>query len=385
MNGTSEPRLVLGDLPVAARLTLAVFLISVALGYAAALVQLKLQHARPGQYMPTPEDTEKIFTHPRKSDRPISKLEKLLIADENLPFNGGGEMSRAFTKRSVGWKKDIKNRAKKLRRGTPNEADLEAAEKTLRAERNGEREGMVAWIRDGANKDDYEQDKYCLPDNLAKQPITPKYVEKDSEGKTLLKIKSLMTDRCIRCHAKDGEDAKAAQFPLEKPEQIAKYTSVESGGAMSLDKLAQTTHVHLLGFAVLYCLTGLILAFTSWSGWIRIPLAPLPLLFQVIDICLWWLARMDEPYGHMLVQGIPITGAIVGASLGLQLLLSLFDLFGRAWKFTLFVLIALAIGGGYGLKLKVIDPHLAREREQLAPKAKDAKDKDQGEAKEKKE
>jgi hypothetical protein len=53
---------------------------------------------------------------------------------------------------------------------------------------------------------------------------------------------------------------------------------------VSLKKLAQTTHVHLLGFGLLYGLTGLILTFTSYPGWLRGLLGPLPLVAQVGDI-----------------------------------------------------------------------------------------------------
>ena len=64
----------------------------------------------------------------------------------------------------------------------------------------------------------------------------------------------------------------------------------------------------------------------------------------------------------VLGLAVVVMAALVGAGLGLQLLLSLFDLFGRAWKISLFVLIVLMIGGGYGLKQKVIDPQLQREK-----------------------
>jgi hypothetical protein len=347
MNGTSEsPRFTLLDLPVAARLTLAAFLASVGIGYFSALVQLHFQHAQPGEMMPTGDDAVRVFSHPSKDQKALSKLERLLIADEKLSFNGSGQMSSAFTTRSSGWKRDAKR----------------IGEDKLRKQREGEREGVLAWLRAGADKDAYEKDRFSLPADVAKGPITAKYVEADGDTK-VLKIKTLLEERCVRCHTKDGaEDAKAEQYPLQTYEQIKPYTTVNSGGAMELRKLAQTTHVHMLGFAVLYGLTGLILAFTTYPAAIRVPLAPLPLVAQVVDISLWWLARLDEPYGHMLARGIPITGAIVGASLGLQLLLSLFDLFGRAWKISLFVVICLTIGGGLGLKQKVIDPHLTKEK-----------------------
>src|SRR6516162_659884 len=50
------PRFTLRELPFSARLTLALFLVSVGLGYGAALVQIHFQHASPGEFMPSAQD-----------------------------------------------------------------------------------------------------------------------------------------------------------------------------------------------------------------------------------------------------------------------------------------------------------------------------------------
>src|SRR5204863_271399 len=83
----------------------------------------------------------------------------------------------------------------------------------------------------------------------------------------------------LRCHQKDGDDANAAQYPLDTWEQIRKYSKFDpTPGAMSLEKLTQSTHVHLLGFAMLYALTGFVFAFTRYPAWLRALLAPLVLI-----------------------------------------------------------------------------------------------------------
>jgi hypothetical protein len=355
---------VLRDLPLAARLTLAVFLISVGIGYLSALVQLHFQHASPGSLLPTPEDAEKIFSNPR-GPKPKSKIELLIEADEKLPFNGQGEMSRAFTTRSEGWKTKIKEKAQELAGGKRREnPDLDAAEKALRQERNTERLAMVEWIRSGASKTEYKQDRYCLPDALAQQPMSEDYLVIE-DGKPVepraVKIRSLLQDRCARCHSPGGEDAKAAEFPLHTLETLKPYVAVQTASAMSLTKLAQTTHVHLLGFSMLYGLTGLILAFSSYPRVLRVVLCPLPLLAQVADISLWWLARLEDPYGPMLARAIAVTGAVVGGSLFLHLVLGLWALFTWRGRFVLVLLFAAAGYGGYVAKEKVIDPYMARE------------------------
>src|SRR5215472_14558838 len=109
MNGDLPARLVLRDLPLVARLVIALFLISVGTGYFAALVQLHFQAASPGKLLPDMDDAARIYNGDPNGK---SQLERLLTQDENLPFNGSGSMRPAFTERSSGWKRTINKRAK---------------------------------------------------------------------------------------------------------------------------------------------------------------------------------------------------------------------------------------------------------------------------------
>ena len=167
MNGLSPTpvpparTLTLRELPLAARLTLALFLISVGIGYVAALVQLHFQHATPGDLLPSGDDAVRVF-HGDVGPRPQSKLEQLLPESETGRFGGQGQMTSAFTKKSrvPGWKEAIKEKAKKLagpRRGRAAPLDLDAAERQLREERNTERLAVIAWIQEGARKQDYQR------------------------------------------------------------------------------------------------------------------------------------------------------------------------------------------------------------------------------------
>jgi hypothetical protein len=372
MNGlsptpASTPRsFTLRELPLAARLTLALFLISVGIGYVSALVQLHFQHASPGEALPTTDDAVRTF-HGHVGDKPKSKIEQLLPEEfEGKKLNGQGQMTVAFFKRADDYTEAISNKAKELAKkqgGKPKDPAIkEAAKAEVDKERHGERLAMMAWVQAGAKKTEYEDDKFVLPDNLAKLPITPQYlVEEDgkpAEPRTL-KIHSLFTERCATCHSEGGE---AKNFPLTSFDEIKKYATVQTASGMSLEKLTQTTHVHLLGFSMLYGLTGLILAFSSYPGWLRVLLCPLPLLAQVIDISCWWLARLPEPQGPMFARLIVITGALVAVGLFLHIVLSLFNLFSKKAWLVLFLLFGVAGFGGYITKTRVIDPFIAQEK-----------------------
>jgi hypothetical protein len=131
---------------------------------------------------------------------------------------------------------------------------------------------------------------------------------------------------------------------------------------MSMEKLAQTTHVHLLGFSMLYGLTGLILAFSSYPRPVRILLCPLPLVAQIVDISFWWLARLPDPHGPMFARCIVYSGAVVAIGLLLHIVLSLFNLFRAKGWLVLVVLFAAAGYAGYETKMRVIDPYISQEK-----------------------
>lgn len=349
-------RFLLRNLNLPARITLACFLLSVGIGYVSAMVQLHMQHSGPGNVLPSNTD---VIRHFHGADgNPKSRLERVVEADPSLPFNGAGSMAPAFTTRSGDWKSSIRDFAKEKN------IDQPKAEVELRAQREGERQIMLAWIRSENLADAFKEDKISLPTDWGNKPLTEAYREGDT-----YKIKSLFIDRCTRCHAKEGDDEDASSYPLETMEQIQKYTTVDTGGGrVSLTKLAQSTHAHLLSFSVLFMLTGLLFALTNYPAVLRFILAPLVLVAQVTEIACWWLARIDGSTGVLFAQAIPILGAMVGGGLALQIVLTVIHLFG--W-FGRVVLIAIFAAGGFGAyvaKDKVIDPFLKAKNAEVMAK-----------------
>jgi hypothetical protein len=227
-----------------------------------------------------------------------------------VPGSGFGKesMVQAFTTRSPEWKEDTRGKSK------------EEVEQLKKA-RDKERLDLVAWIEAGAPESAYR--------------------------------KGAVWDRTLKA---------------QKPAEAGPRKRSAKSRQMAVESLAQSTHVHMLGFSMLYGLTGLILAFSSYPGWVRLTVAPLALAAQVIDIACWWLARLDG-IGPYFALAVMATGGVVAASLFVQIVLSLFDLYGRSGKVVLLALFVAAGFGGYTLYTKVIEPQLAAERQaaQAAP------------------
>ena len=355
MNDSSR-RFVLRDLSLDARLVVAAFLVSVGIGYFSALVQLHFQAASPGQLLPGPRESGIIYHGPKKV---MSQLERILTANEKLPFNGSGSMRAAFTTRSTGWQHAIKEEAKKHKLDPKKKSDLLEAEKLLRAERDGEILILVDWVHSQLPEKAYEEDSYPLPAHLANQPITDKFVSEENSAKSA-QIKTILETRCVRCHS-EGKTGPAAQAPLESYEDVRDYSQVETAGAgMSLRKLAQTSHVHLLGFAMLYGLTGFIFCFTSYPIRVRLLLAPLALVAQVVEISVgWWGGRAYEP---LATNALPVFAIIAAAALFCHIVGSLLNMFGAKGKaMVLLLLVASAVGVG-ALHTYVINPYLQDEQ-----------------------
>jgi mono/diheme cytochrome c family protein len=343
----------LRDLALAPRLVIALFLISVGLGYFSALVQLHFQYATSGKLLPGAEETSSAY-HGRPG---MSMLERLLRADESQPFNGTGSMRQAFFSKSARWNIDT----------NPKKKTHEQIEK-LRGEREGEIAALLDWITTGLKKDDYENDNHLLPSDLAAHPATDRFLVKNVNDEpvkpTRVKIKSIFDSRCVRCHSAD-KGGIPAQFPLDTYEDIQAYAESDSAGGMPLARLAQTTHVHLLGFSMLFGLTGLLFAFTSYPRWIRVIFGPFTLAAQLVDIGCWWLSRYDPVFTYVMLA----TGSMVAIGLFIHIVFGLWDLFSKTGRIVLLILMLAGVVAGAYLKFNVIDSYLAHEK--LSPEIRD--------------
>ena len=335
---------------------LTAFLLSVGLGYMSAMVQLHMQHSdRDGSPMPTVENVVAVFAGKKwqkgegEAERPVSRLEAVISGDPKASDLTSKNMTPAFF--------------------ALDEAQQHAREGS--AERQGERLALIAWINapPNARKNSYDDDSFTLPEG-ADRPAADRRLQgrpRGGEGA------ASAGDRCVRCHRPGGEKS---DIPFTTLEQLNKYMPmaahvppgggwVDSGRQMSLEKLTQSTHAHLLSFAVLFAMTGLVFAFTSYPGVVRGVVGPLVLVAQVADVSCWWLAR-EPGCGQYFAMCIVGTGGVVGLGLMAQILLGLFDMYGPKGKLVLLLLFGLAGAGGGLAFVKVVGPFLKNEQDERA-------------------
>ncbi len=348
------PRITLRQLPMAARLVLSVFLIAVGLGYFSAMVQLHMKHSKKeGEPLPTGADVVEVFAGLKRHDPmapvPCSRIDTLLSADEKALDVGKHNMAPAFYAKSKGWAALQTTRTRDVG--------------TLMSERAGELKSMLAWVRcdAAAKKEAYEKDNFPRPDEAI--AVTPEFLAADGG----VKMKSLVEARCLNCHSTGSQSPALDTYADLEPLITAPSTEIIDGKWVrstkqtSVEHLTQSTHAHLLTFAILFAMTGLTFAFTThWAG-VRAFLAPIVLLAQVVDISFWWLARVPE-YGVYFAYGILGTGAVVGVGMTMQIVLSLLNMYGIKGKIIVMLVLFATAAGLATVGVKVIQPALDLER-----------------------
>ncbi|MBN9522357.1 hypothetical protein J0H58_28200 [bacterium] len=363
------PRFTLRQLPLPAKLVLSTFLLAVGVGYTSAMVQLHMQHGeRDGKPLPTVQNVVAVFAGKvwKNEDEPLvrtaSKFEVLVMGDKDGSIVGSNMAPAFFKFDGADYKKQAADPARKPK---------------LDQEREGERKALVAWANAApeAREVAYQTNSFTLPKELAKQVVTPGFTDRANPG--TVKVKSIIKERCLRCH-EAGADV--GHIPLTNYDDLAKYLPVnvvvppgggyvDSGRQISLEKLTQSTHAHLLSFAVLFACTGLVFAFTGLPGVVRGTVGPLVLVAQVADISCWWLARLPEPYGPAFAYAIMGTGAAVGLGLAAHIIFGLFGMYGPKGKAVLVLMFAVAAGGGGAVWKNTIEPYLAAEKAKAEQKA----------------
>lgn len=354
----------LRDLPLPVKVVATVFLLAVGSGYLSAMVQLHMQDSKSGKPMPTVADVILKYTGKKKIDpnapppAPVSRLEALVV--NPVVQISGQSMSAAFT---------TADRAKgELRYSNAIKGKRLELVEVINAQRHGEQTVFKLWI----NMPDEERRAAYEGDTFEVAPAQmPNHITNAFRQGTTVKIKSIIDARCVTCHSKGGDKE---DVPLDNYDDLAKFMAVDAPAVsgdwvkveepVSLTKLTQSTHAHLLSFAVLFSLTGLLFALSSYPTGLRCVLGPWVVIAVFADVSLWWLARLSDQWGPYFAMGIIATGGLAGTGLFGQVVLSLFNMYGRTGKIVMGVLFAIGLGVVGAVWVNKIDPALSKKSDE---------------------
>jgi hypothetical protein len=202
--------------PAGNRRTLAIGLVAAAVAYGALLIITYLQLTPSRALLPDLHTVDRLlFGGPP----PVSRTERLLEATEG-PMSRGGTMRPAFTDQSLGWDSLTQNLS----------VEQKAA---LLAEREGERLAILDWLRAGAPREAYENDRYELRPASGVQQITADYAlpitssESPSPEPTVVRLRTLLRDRCVTCHGENGRHDIARFIELDTYDRLLPHLMIE--------------------------------------------------------------------------------------------------------------------------------------------------------------
>ena len=151
-----------------------------------------------------------------------------------------------------------------------------------------ERHHIVAWLKDGAPQDGYQQE-----------------------------IKSIVDKNCIGCHSK----AAATNLPdFTGYQGLHEFAQVDTG--MSIMSLLRLSHIHLFGISLLLFALGYIFILSEVNVWFKRFLVLSPMVAVFVDILAWFLTKWDSHYAIVVVGA----GAVLGFSMAAQIFISLYQI-----------------------------------------------------------
>ncbi len=151
-----------------------------------------------------------------------------------------------------------------------------------------DRNEIVAWLKSGAPEDQYNS-----------------------------KILPILKKTCLACHS----PASGLSIPdLSTYAGIQEVANIDTGE--SLHTLLKLSHIHLFGIGLVLLGVGIIFRFTVMNVWVKYTLIVLPFAAMFSDILAWFLTKWDPVYAYTVVIG----GSVLGASLGAQILISLYQI-----------------------------------------------------------
>lgn len=129
-------------------------------------------------------------------------------------------------------------------------------------------------------------------------------------------VEPILTNSCAVCH--NHEDIPSS--PLTAFEEVAVYTEVDMG--TSAKTLVRVSHIHVFGMTFIFTIvSGIFVMSEAKSGW-RAVIVAVPFLGIWFDIGSWWITRVNPMFAYTVIIG----GAVVGLSIGLQVFLSLYEI-----------------------------------------------------------
>lgn len=151
----------------------------------------------------------------------------------------------------------------------------------------GDKEVIMKWIHDGAQEQAYQDD-----------------------------IAPILNRDCVLCHTPSINPT------LPDLSHYAGVSEVAHGGGASLPALVRVSHIHLFGIAFILYFLGKIFLLCEMNVYVKRFAVVIPFLAMLLDVMSWFITKNISAFAYVVV----ISGALMGMSMGLQILLSIYQM-----------------------------------------------------------
>ncbi len=156
-----------------------------------------------------------------------------------------------------------------------------------------------------------------LPNLAAKREILDWIGHGTPEDEFNEKIKPILDNNCIMCHSAES----GMSIPhLTSYADVVKLTETDTGA--TIPALVRVSHIHLFGIAFILFFVGRIFLLCEMNVTLKRVYVALPFIFLLLDISSWFITKIIPEFAYVVVAA----GGLVGVTFGLQILISLYQM-----------------------------------------------------------
>jgi hypothetical protein len=151
----------------------------------------------------------------------------------------------------------------------------------------GDKDVILQWIKHGADEPEYNE-----------------------------KIVPILNRDCVKCHTPDINPS------LPDLTHYATVSEVAHSGGESIPTLVRVSHIHLFGIAFILFFIGKIFLLCDINVYVKRVAVVIPFAAMLLDILSWFITKEISSFAYVVIY----SGALMGLSMGLQILLSIYQM-----------------------------------------------------------
>jgi len=153
----------------------------------------------------------------------------------------------------------------------------------------------------------YKSDKDVIMQWIHAGAEEPEYNEK---------IAPILNRDCVLCHTPSVNPS------LPDLTHYATVAEVAHGGGATIPTLVRVSHIHLFGIAFILFFIGKIFLLCDINVIVKRVAVVIPFAAMLLDVLSWFITKNNSSFAYVVIG----SGALMGISMGLQILLSVYQM-----------------------------------------------------------